>query len=106
MQESYSHEVFSVGFWPGNTSFPKPAFYAYIYPNLPEFKDEKLSPTEVYWSTDLGEFILEYEVIQKSSNPQERLQNFLQSAYEAAAKVANWNRESLDCDFSHFDKKK
>ncbi|MFT7204595.1 MAG: hypothetical protein ACI9UV_002647 [Algoriphagus sp.] len=106
MQESYSHEVFSVGFWPGNASFPKPAFYAYIYPNLPEFKDEKLSPTEVYWSTDLGEFILEYEVIQKASNPQEQLQSFLQSAYEAAAKVAEWDRESLDCDFTHLNQQK
>jgi hypothetical protein len=105
MQESYSHEVFSVGFWPGNASFPKPAFYAYIYPNLPEFKDEKLSPAEVYWSTELGEFILEYEVIQKSSTPQDLLQSFLQSAYEAAAKVANWDRESLDCDFTHLNQR-
>ncbi len=105
MQESYSHELFSVGFWPGNESFPKPAFYAYCYPNLPEFKEESLAPSQAYWSSDLGEFLLDYEVVQRSTDPQETLQNFLQSTYEAAAKVANWDRSSLDCDFSHLNQK-
>ena len=106
MQESYSHEVFSVGFWPGNEAFPTPSFYAYCYPNHPEFKEESVQPKEAYWSTDMGEFLLSYEVVQKSSNPEATLQSFLQSTYEAAAKVGNWDRESLDCDFSHFDQKK
>jgi hypothetical protein len=106
MQESYSHEVFSVGFWLGNESFPTPSFYAYCYPNYPEFKKESVQPKEAYWSDDMGEFLLSYEVVQKSSNPEETLRSFLQSTYEAAAKVGNWDRESLDCDFSHFDQKK
>ena len=37
MQESYSHEVSSAGFWPGNDAFPHPAFYAYAYPTPPGF---------------------------------------------------------------------
>lgn len=106
MQESYSHEVFSVGFWLGNESLPTPSFYAYCYPNNPEFKEETVQPKETYWSADMGEFLLSYEVVQKSSNPEETLRSFLQSTYEAAAKVGNWDRESLDCDFSHFDQKK
>ncbi|WP_075351010.1 DUF5996 family protein [Algoriphagus marinus] len=106
MQESYSHEVFSVGFWLGNESFPTPSFYAYCYPNHPEFKEETVQPKEAYWSSDMGEFLLPYEVVQKSSNPEETLRSFLQSTYEAATKVGNWDRESLDCDFSHFDQKK
>ncbi len=32
MQEAYSHEVSSCGFWPGNEQFPQPAFYSYCYP--------------------------------------------------------------------------
>ncbi|MDG1278446.1 MAG: DUF5996 family protein [Algoriphagus sp.] len=106
MQESYSHEVFSVGFWLGNESFPTPSFYAYCYPNYPEFKKESVQPKEAYWSDDMGEFLLSYEVVQKSSNAEDTLRSFLQSAYEAATKVGNWDRESLDCDFSYFDQKK
>jgi hypothetical protein len=105
MQESYSHELFSVGFWAGNESFPKPAFYAYCYPNLPDFKSESIAPAEAFWSDDLGEFLLNYEEVQNSSDPSERLQSFLQSAYEAAAKVANWDRESLDCDFTDLNQR-
>src|SRR5690606_7759912 len=31
-EEAYSHEVASVGFWPGSEALPEAAFYAYIYP--------------------------------------------------------------------------
>lgn len=105
MQEAYSHEVFSVGFWPGGIAFPTPVFYAYSYPNLPQFKEEAVEPKEAFWSEDMGEFMLSYEEVQKSANPSETLMAFLISTYAAAAKVANWDRDLLDCDFSHLEKK-
>ncbi|MBN3582402.1 hypothetical protein JYB64_08380 [Algoriphagus aestuarii] len=103
MQEAYSHEVCSFGFWPGSEAFPTPVFYSYCYPNHPEFQQQKISPDSAYWNTDMGEFMLNYEDVQKSTNPSETLMAFLQSSYEAASKVSDWDRENLDCDFSHFD---
>jgi len=100
MQEAYSHEVFSVGFWPGSDASPKPIFYAYCYPNYPEFKNSEVSPKEAVWSEDLGEFILDYEVVQSSESPQKTLLEFLRSTYAAGAAAGNWDRERLDCDFS------
>lgn len=105
MQEAYSHEVFSVGFWPGGIAFPTPVFYAYSYPNLPQFKEEAVEPKEAFWSEDMGEFMLSYEEVQKSANPAETLMAFLNSTYAAATKAANWDRDLLDCDFSHLEKK-
>ncbi len=105
MQEAYSHEVFSVGFWPGNDSFPTPVFYAYIYPGQTDFQFQEIQPAEAKWNAELGEFTLAYEDVQKSGNPQEVLLQFLQSAYDAAAKVADWKREELDCDFKHLEKR-
>jgi Family of unknown function (DUF5996) len=32
MQEAYSHECSSTGFWPGGGPIPEPVFYAYAYP--------------------------------------------------------------------------
>lgn len=104
MKEAYSHETFSVGFWPGNENFPTPCFYAYVYPNYPEFQSGEILPTEAFWSKELGEFILPYEAVQKSPKPQETLLSFLQSAYEHAATVGNWDRDVLDCDFSYLEK--
>jgi len=34
MQEAYSHEVSSAGFWPGSADSPLPSFYAYAYPSV------------------------------------------------------------------------
>lgn len=104
MQEAYSHEVFSVGFWPGSEAFKVPVFYAYCYPNLPDFQHAAISPDKGFWNKDMGEFMLAYEDVQKSTDPAKLLLEFLQSTYEAAANLGNWDRDNLDCDFSKFDK--
>src|ERR1700683_1866224 len=100
MQEAYSHEVSSCGFWPGNEQFPHPAFYSYCYPSPAEFGKQPVKPKEAFFSGDLGEFILSYAVVQQSKNPEDTLMQFLQSTYEAAAVTAGWDRKTLECDFS------
>ena len=37
-----------------------------------------------------------YEDVQKSASPREMLLDFLQSTYEAAANLAQWDRKSLE----------
>lgn len=96
MQEAYSHELYSMGFWLGNADFPIPSFYAYIYPNLETFKEEKIKRKEAYWNEQLGEFMLPYEVVQKSSDGQKKLLKFLDSTYHAATKVVKWDRKLLE----------
>lgn len=100
MQEAYSHEVSSCGFWPGNDNFPYPVFYAYCYPTPETFKDQPVKPEEAFFSPDLGEFILHYEEVKNAADPEKLLTEFLQSTYEAAAITGNWDRTSLECDFS------
>lgn len=105
MQEAYSHEVCSFGFWPGSNAYPTPIYYAYIYPNSPDFQNQQIQPSTAYWNESMGEFMLNYEDVRTSANPSETLLSFLQSSYDAACKVADWDRENLDCDFSHLEKK-
>lgn len=96
MQEAYSQEVSSAGFWPGSKDFPMPAFYAYAYPSDPSFGKQKVLPTEAFYSEEMGEFFLKYEDVQASENPEKMLHAFLQTTYEAAARTSNWNREKLE----------
>jgi hypothetical protein len=103
MQEAYSHEVSSCGFWPGNEQFPHPAFYSYCYPTPAEFGKQPVKPQEAFFSGDMGEFILLYEVVQQSQNPEDTLMQFLQSTYEAASTTAGWDKKTLECDFSSFN---
>jgi len=99
MQEAYSHEVSSCGFWPGSDSFPQPAFYSYCYPTPDDFGKQEVSPPEAFYSAEMGEFFLMYEVVQQANKPEETLLKFMQSTYDAAAKTGKWS-EGLECDLS------
>lgn len=104
MQEAYSHEVSSCGFWPGSEQFPHPVFYAYCYPTPEEFSQQPVKPNEAFYSQEMGEFMLLYEVVQRSDDPEDILLQFLQTTYEAAANTGNWDRHALECDLSRFEK--
>ena len=96
MQEAYSKEVSSAGFWLGSKDFPFPAFYAYAYPSPEEFGIQEVQPEEAFWSDEMGEYFLKYEDVQKSSNPDKMLLSFLQSTYEAAVNTSEWDRAKLE----------
>lgn len=104
MQEAYSHEVSSCGFWPGSEQFPHPVFYAYCYPAPAEFSQQPVKPHEAFYSAEMGEFMLLYEVVQRSDDPEGVLLQFLQTTYEAAANTGRWDRRELECDFSWLEK--
>ncbi|MCI5056703.1 MAG: DUF5996 family protein [Flavobacteriales bacterium] len=96
MQEAYSQEVCSAGFWLGSRDFPHPAYYAYVYPTPGEFGKQKVAPDAAFYSEDMGEYFLKYEDVRNSDHPEKALQLFLQSTYDAAANTANWDREKLE----------
>jgi hypothetical protein len=96
-REAYSHEVSSCGFWYGGSTTPYPVFYSYAYPEPAGFSSAPVSPREAFYSNDLHEFILPYEAVRKSTSPDDMLLGFLQSTYEAAANLADWDRKSLEC---------
>jgi hypothetical protein len=94
-RDAYSHEVSSCGFWPGATGI-EPLFYSYAYPEPPGYAQSPVAPAQAYFDTNLGEFVLPYEAVRQSADPDATLLQFLQSTYEAAAKGANWDRAALE----------
>jgi hypothetical protein len=96
MQEAYSHEVSSCGFWPGNGGYGKPAFYAYAYPEPSDYGATRLRTEGAYYDTGLSQFILPYDVVQRSSDPDTLLMGFAQETYEAAAEQSAWDRRALE----------
>ena len=96
-REAYSHEVSSAGFWPGGGGTDFPAFYSYAYPAPMGFSDAQPSPREAYFDQRLGEFLLPYEAVRKSSDPEATLLAFLESTYNAAADLGGWSRDALEC---------
>ncbi len=95
-RDAYSHEVSSCGFWPGGGAVAYPAFYSYAYPEPPAFASAPLAPATAYYSQDMREFILPYDTVRLAADPDATLLTFLQTTYEAAANLANWDRASLE----------
>jgi hypothetical protein len=95
-RDAYSHEVSSAGFWPGGGSIKGPCFYSYTYPTPPGFAEARLSPTAARFDIQLGEFLLPYEAVIASSDPDAALLDFLQTTYEAAASLGHWERSELE----------
>jgi len=95
-KEAYSHEVISVGFWPGDEAVKDAAFYAYATPEPAGFKDRRVLPEKTFYSKEKGEFLLMYDDVRLSSDPRQTLLDFCQSTYEAGATLANWDRPNLE----------
>jgi hypothetical protein len=96
MQEAYSHEVISHGFWPGNDMIPEPVFYAYAAPEPAGFKESRVEPSAAYYKTDMGEFLLPYEAVRTAADPDAALARFVQTTYEAGSRLAGWDRAVLE----------
>ncbi|OLE37666.1 MAG: hypothetical protein AUI36_26430, partial [Cyanobacteria bacterium 13_1_40CM_2_61_4] len=94
--EAYSHEVSSCGFWPGGGPVDMPVFYAYAYPEPEGFKEYAIHPAEAFYHPEMREFLLPYEVVRTAKSPDQVLLAFVQSAYEAAANLAKWDRGQLE----------
>jgi len=103
MQEAYSHEVSSCGFWPGSDAVPYPMFYSYCYPVAGGFDKQPVEPQEAVYNYELGEFILPYKVVQQSPDPDALLLSFLQSTFEAAVVAGHWPRD-MECDLTRFQR--
>jgi len=95
-REAYSHEVSSVGFWPGGGSVKDAAFYSYMAPEPAGFKEAQVRPEKAYYDKQVGEFLLMYDDVRKSESPTASLLEFCQSTYGAGAKLATWDRAALE----------
>jgi hypothetical protein len=95
-REAYSHEVISAGFWPGGGDVTSPAFYSYTAPAPAGLDREPIRPAAASWNAQLGEFLLMYDDVRTAASPRECLLEFLQSTYEAGAKLAGWDRTALE----------
>jgi len=95
-REAYSHEVSSVGFWPGGGNVAGPAFYSYAAPEPKGFREAKVLPAAARYDSGLGEFLMMYDDVRAVAEPSEALLAFCQSTYEAGANAGGWDRSALE----------
>jgi hypothetical protein len=94
-REAYSRQEHSVGFWPGMPGLDA-LFYAYAYPEPDGFAQAKVKPSDASWNPNLKEFVLPYEAVRESRDPDRAVLDFFQSTYDAAADLGKWDRALLE----------
>ena len=96
MRDAYSHEVISHGFWPGGGPVPEPILYAYAVPEPAGLKEAGVQPAKAFYHRELGEFVLSYDAVRRSADPDDAIRAFVDSTYEQAATLAGWDRVALE----------
>jgi hypothetical protein len=91
MRNSMDAQEIAVGWWPGYSRYPQPAFYAYAHPAPPGFAAAKLSPPSARWDTDLGEYLLDWADVVASPDPHATALGFARSAVAHACIVCDWD---------------
>jgi hypothetical protein len=92
---AYSHEVSSAGFWPGG-AVDGPAYYSYTIPQPAGLEEARVRPAGAAWNAQLSEFILMYDDVRRADSPEQALYQFLESTYDAGARLAKWDRAALE----------
>ena len=91
-RDAYSHELTSVGWWPGGGDVKEAMFYAYASPEPAGFRETRVKPDKAYYDTKIGEFLLSYEEVRTSPDPKAALTDFAWTTHEAAATLGNWDQ--------------
>jgi hypothetical protein len=95
-REAYSHEVSSVGWWPGDSRLSVPSFYSYAAPEPAGFRTAAIKPSAAYYNEPLGGFYLHYDDVRRSSDPEQALLDFCHTVYDSAADNGHWDRNALE----------
>jgi hypothetical protein len=94
-RNSSDAEQFVVGWWPGDARHPKAVFYAFAFPPPVGFADATLSPAAACWDENLGEFILDWDVVRTAKNPRAAAVEFAHSAFRHASLACEWSTDLL-----------
>ncbi|MET9664484.1 DUF5996 family protein [Streptomyces sp. NPDC006475] len=98
-REAYSREVISSGFWFGDDTFPRPAFYSYAAPEPGGLGERPLRPKAAQWRERGGSHLatLDYEDVRNSPNPRDTVLDFFDCVYRSAADLADWDIDRRAC---------
>src|SRR5271154_120400 len=91
MRNAMDSQEVAVGWWPGDARYGRAAFYAYAFPAPAAFATATLAPAAAHWSTELGEYVLDWEDIRSNHDPHASALEFARSAFAHACTVCEWD---------------
>jgi uncharacterized protein DUF5996 len=91
MRNAMDSQDVAVGWWPGDTRYGKAAFYAYAHPAPQGFASATLSPPATRWDASMGLYILDWDDVRASPDPDAAALEFARSVFRHACLVCGWD---------------
>jgi Family of unknown function (DUF5996) len=93
MRNAMNAQEVAIGWWPGDTRYPKAAFYAYAHPVPEGFGGTALSPSGARWDAGLGEYVLDWDQVRAHPDPHAAALEFVRAAFRHACVECGWDPE-------------
>jgi len=91
MRNAMDAQEVAFGWWPGDARYAKAAFYAYAHPAPEGFASATLAPPAARWEPELGEYLLDWDDVRTSTDPDAAALEFARSAFRHACAVSQWD---------------
>jgi hypothetical protein len=89
-RNSANAQQIEIGWWPGDHRYPRPAFFAFAYPNVTGAELAKGLPASSRWDPDLGEYILDWDDARAQGDPVSIVLEFGRVVIRHACAVCKW----------------
>jgi Family of unknown function (DUF5996) len=96
MRNAMDAQEVAVGWWPGDASYERAAFYAYTHPAPESYGGQRLDPPQSRWEQELGEYVLDWDDIRAQDDPHELALRFARSAFAYSCSVCGWDEQLAD----------
>jgi hypothetical protein len=89
MRNAMDAEEIAVGWWPGDSRYPRAAFFAYAHPASPGLPAATLPAGR--WDETLATYVLDWDEVRSASDPQAAAIEFAMSVVRHACGVCEWD---------------
>jgi hypothetical protein len=91
MRNAMDSQEVAVGWWPGDSKYPRAAFYAYAHPAPEGFAGASLVPPAARWEDAMGLYVLDWDDARATPDPHAAALEFVRSARRHACVVCDWD---------------
>lgn len=91
MRNAMDSQEIALGWWPGDSRYPRAAFYSYAHPAPPGYSSGRLEPAGARWEESVGEYILDWDDVCSSEEPEQTAVTFGISAIHHSCAVCGWD---------------
>jgi len=96
MRNAMDAQEVAVGWWPGDPRYPNAAFYAYAHPAPPGYGEAPPFAPGARWESSLGEYLLDWDTVRTSADPQATALAFARGAFRHSCAVCEWDHQLAD----------